>query len=70
MQYSTFCLLGLAVCWDHHVNFTETGDIDLAFVRSSLRWLDRVFQGQYLPSLRIDHVAIKKDLEKLSAHLY
>ena len=70
MQYRAFCLLGLAVCWDYHVNFTETGDIDLALVRSSLKWLDRVFQGQYLPSLSIDYVAINKDLEKLSAQLY
>ena len=84
MQYSTFYLLGLAVCWGHHVNFsfgipylhdtldnlTETGVIDLAYVCSSLRWLDRVFQGQYLPSLSIDYVAINKDLEKLSAQLY
>ena len=70
MQYSAFCLLGLAVCWHYHVNFTETGDIDLALVRSSLKWLDRVFQGQYLPSLSIDYVAINKDLEKLSAQLY
>ena len=28
-----------------------------------LRWLDRVFQGQYLPSLYINYVAINKDLE-------
>ena len=27
-------------------NLTETGDIDLAYVRLSLRWLDRGFQGQ------------------------
>ena len=67
---SFYIQLGLAVCWDYHVNFTETGDIDLALVRSSLKWLDRVFQGQYLPSLSIDYVAINKDLEKLSAQLY
>ena len=30
-----------------------------------LRWFDTVFQGQYLPSLRINYVAINKDLEKL-----
>ena len=48
----------------------HAGDIDLALVRSSLRWLDRVFQGLYLPSLPIDYVAINKDLEKLSAQLY
>ena len=52
------------------VGFTETGDIDLAYVCSSLRWLDRVFQGQYLPSLRIDYVAINDHLKKLSAQLY
>ena len=34
----------------------------------SLRWLDTVFQGQYLASLSINYVAIKKDLEKLSPH--
>ena len=28
-----------------------------------LRWLDTVFQGQYLPSLSINNVAINKDLE-------
>ena len=30
-----------------------------------LRWLDTVFQGQYLPRLGINYVAINKDLEKL-----
>ena len=29
-----------------------------------LRWLDTVFQGQYLPSLSINYVAIDEDLEK------
>ena len=36
----------------------------------SLRWLDTVFQGQYLPSLSINYVAIKKVLEKLPPQLY
>ena len=36
----------------------------------SLRWLDTVFQGQYLPSLRIIYVAINKVLEKLPPQLY
>ena len=31
-----------------------------------LRWLDMVFQGQYLPSLSVNYVAIGKDLEKLT----
>ena len=30
-----------------------------------VRWLDEIFQGQYLPSLSINYVAIHKDLEKL-----
>ena len=35
-----------------------------------LRWLDIVFQGQYLPSLSVNYVAISKDLEKLTPQLY
>ena len=35
-----------------------------------LRWLDTVFQGQYLPSLSINYVAINKVLEKLPSQLY
>ena len=42
-----------------------------SFVREfELRWLDTVFQGQYLPSLRINYVAINKVLEKLPPQLY
>ena len=36
----------------------------------ALRWLDRVFQGQYLTSLSINYVAINKDLEKSPLQLY
>ena len=39
-------------------------------VSGILRWLDRVFQGQYLPNLSINYVAISKDLEKLQPQLY
>ena len=35
-----------------------------------LRWLDTIIQGQYLPSLSINCIAINKDLEKLSPQLY
>ena len=35
-----------------------------------LRWLDIVFQGQYLPSLSINYVAINNVLEKLPPQLY
>ena len=36
----------------------------------TLRWLDTVFQGQYLPSLSINYVAKNKVLEKLPPQLY
>ena len=36
----------------------------------ALRWVDTVFQGQYLPSLSINYVAINKVLEKLPPQLY
>ena len=35
-----------------------------------IRWLDTVFQGQYLPSLSVNYVTINKDLEKLPPQLY
>ena len=35
-----------------------------------LRWLDTVFQGQYLPSLSVNFVAMSKDLKKLTPQLY
>ena len=37
---------------------------------SCLRWLGRVFQGQYLTSLRKNFVVINRDLEKLPPQLY
>ena len=36
----------------------------------NLRWLDTVFQDQYLPSLSINYVAINKVLKKLPPQLY
>ena len=39
-------------------------------IHKSLRWLDTVFQGQYLSSLSINYVAINKVLEKLASQLY
>ena len=36
----------------------------------ALRWRYTVFQGQYLPSLSINYVAINKDLEKLLPQLH
>ena len=37
---------------------------------STLSWLERVSQGQYLPSLVINGVPVNKDLEKLPPQLY
>ena len=42
----------------------------LSKLMRQLRWLDTVFQGQYLPSLNINYVAINKVLEKLPPQLY
>ena len=43
---------------------------EFAYGGNFLRWLDRVFPGQYLPSLSIKYVAINKVLEKLPPQLY
>ena len=43
---------------------------EFAYGGNFLRWLDRVFRGQYLPSLSIKYVAINKVLEKLPPQLY
>ena len=36
----------------------------------TLRWLDWIFWGGYLPSLSINYVAISKDMEKRFPQLY
>ena len=51
----------------------DTKKIWFAFIQlnlAQLRWLDTVFQGQYLPILSVNYVAINKDLEKLTPQLY
>ena len=45
-------------------------DGSLLLTSRCLRWLDTVFQGQFLPSLSINYVAINKVLEKLPPQLY
>ena len=37
---------------------------------SSLRWLDWIFWGWYLPSLSINYVGVSKDMEKRLPQLY
>ena len=36
----------------------------------SLRWLDWIFLGGYLPSLSINYVGMRKDMEKKLPQLY
>ena len=36
----------------------------------NLRWLDWIFWGWYLPSLRINYVGMSKDVEKRLPQLY
>ena len=38
-----------------------------SFELGKLRWLYTVFQGQYLPSVSINYVAINKGLAKLTS---
>ena len=53
------------------IDHVVENDIGLCTVTETwLRWLDTVFQGQYLPSLSVNYVAINKDLEKLTPQLY
>ena len=49
---------------------TKKFDARAAIVVFMLRWLDTVFQGQYLSSLSINYVAKKKVLEILPPQLY
>ena len=35
-----------------------------------LRWLDWIFLGGYLPSLRLNYVGMSKDMEKRLPQLY
>ena len=58
---------------NHNVNFQKIArclERYVTLLSMNLRWLDTVFQGQYLPSLSINYVAINKVLEKLSLQLY
>ena len=73
-------------CWKvplsrHFVNIENITIVNFALVlclvvmlhemkNKALRWLDIVFQSQYLPSLSVNYVAINKDLEKLTPQLY
>ena len=36
----------------------------------TLRWLDWIFLGGYLPSLSVNHVGMSKDIEKRLPQLY
>ena len=51
-------------------NFGVLYKCNKPFGKEALRWLDTVFQGQYLPSLSVNYVAINKVLEKLPPQMY
>ena len=56
------------VLWKH--TFYRNNHWSTIVSVGNLRWLDTVFQGQYLPSLSINYVAKNKVLEKLPPQLY
>ena len=43
---------------------------DTSSIQPPLRWLDWIFWGGYLPSLSINYVAMRKDMEKSLPQLY
>ena len=47
-----------------------THSVQISTPRVVKRWLDTVFQGQYLPSLRINYGPINTNHEKLPPQLY
>ena len=53
-----------------HSSYMIQYTVKARYTDTRLRWLDTVFQGQYLPSLSIKYVAINKVLEKLPPRLY
>ena len=60
-------------CKTYALNSNRIQSIHLRFLIQNLRpyakrrWPDGVFQGQYLPSLSINYVAINKNLKKITA---
>ena len=47
-----------------------THSVQISTLRVVKRWLDTVFQGQYLPSLSINYEAINTNYEKLPPQSY
>ena len=70
LQNSSAIFTGSVIVLPSDANDEGKGDILLRLFITSLRWLDTVFQGQYLPSLSIKYVAKNKILEKLPPQLY
>ena len=48
----------------------DLGRLDITYYKLGFKVARYSFQGQYLPSLSINCVAINKDLEKLPPRLY
>ena len=43
---------------------------EVGVIQRSLRWLDWIFLGRYLPSLSLNYVGMSKDIEKRLPQLY
>ena len=68
-----FCrILSHDLHWEnkHNSRYVASQGGGKQVTKSILRWLDRIFQGQYLPSFSINYVAINEGLKKLSPQLY
>ena len=53
-----------------NLTLNQNNQKEIITAKTSLRWLDTVFQVQYLSSMSINYVAISKVLEKLPPQLY
>ena len=52
------------------LHFTQESKKHVELVKTSLRWLDWMFLGGYLPSLSINFIGMSKDMGKRLTKLY
>ena len=52
------------------LHFTQESKKHVEHVKPSLRWLDWMFLGRYLPSLSINFIRMSKDMGKRLTKLY
>ena len=68
LMFCTQCVVTFVVQWDAH-----SPDISMNLDHehpNSLRWLDWIFWGWYLPSLSVNYVGMSEDMEKRLPQLY